>query len=110
MKQISPSTLQTFNNELVKGLENLRDKHYILSNQIQEKETQKDELQDQITNLQAKLDDIKADLEQKYNLKQEYEHLILETETAYLKIVESSQALLEILHKQSTSLVHNKNR
>jgi Sjoegren syndrome nuclear autoantigen 1 len=110
MNSVSPSTLQTFNNELVKGLEHLRDKHYHLSHQIEEREVLKHDLEQQIASLQQKLQDVDRDLKSKYKLKLEYEGLISDTETAYLKIVESSQTLLDILQKQTNTLSLSKQR
>jgi sjoegren syndrome nuclear autoantigen 1 len=110
MNTVSPSTLQTFNNELVKGLEHLRDKYYHLSNHIDEQEGQKRDLEQQIAALQQKLQQIDRDLKQKQKLKLEYESLISDTETAYLKIVDSSQTLLDILQKQTNSLSLSKQR
>ena len=104
MTKISPSTLQSFNNELVKGLETLRENRFAIASELEAKEATKLDLANELEIIQRKLDDLNKDMARKYTIKNEYERLIAETEDAYLKIVDSSQTLLEIMHKQSSNL------
>jgi Sjoegren syndrome nuclear autoantigen 1 len=101
MNQITPSTLQTFNNELVKGVETLRENHYKVTQTLLKQTEEKQELERQIKELNDKLSVLNNDMEVKKKQKCDYEKVIEDTECAYLRIVENSQSLLEKLNKET---------
>ncbi|KAL3157594.1 Sjoegren syndrome nuclear autoantigen 1 [Trebouxia sp. C0010 RCD-2024] len=70
------AALQSHNNELVKCIEDLREKREEVQKQIRDEEAEKSKLQ--------------QDLQ--------------ETEGAYIKILESSQTLLTVLKRESVSI------
>jgi Sjoegren syndrome nuclear autoantigen 1 len=104
MSNISPSALQTFNNEIVKGLDSLRERHQHALLEIAKQEQGKHDLEQEIAKLQAKLSKLNSELAKNRTKAKDLHTLISETETAYIKIVDSSQTLLEIMSKQSKSL------
>lgn len=102
---ISPSTLQSFNNELIKSLDQLREqreKNYQALRQDYDAEAK---IKGEIEKFQKKRLEIERRIKQKESLEKGYKTLIEETEGAYRKIVESSQTLLEIL-KQETDKIN----
>jgi sjoegren syndrome nuclear autoantigen 1 len=105
MNGISPSTLQSFNNELIKSLDNLREqreKNILALRQDQDTEAK---LKTDMDKLQKKRNEVAKRIQQKECLETGYKTLIDETEAAYRKIVDSSQTLLEIL-KQETEKIN----
>lgn len=98
------SNLQTYNNELVKTVEELRYRRAVLQDQINKEETEKRALQTQIHNLSETLTKINEGLAKKIQLKEEYERIIVETDKAYQKILESSQILLNVVKQESSHL------
>ena len=98
------SNLQTYNNELVKTVEELRYRRAVLQDQISKEETEKRALQTQIHNLSETLTKINESLAKKIQLKEEYERIIVETDKAYQKILESSQILLNVVKQESSHL------
>jgi Sjoegren syndrome nuclear autoantigen 1 len=101
---ISPSSLQTFNNELVKGLESLKDQRTALVKQIATQQKEAHSLEEQIEQLTQKLTQITQDLGTKTALREEYDRLIQDTETTYGKIVESSETLLKVMNTEANHL------
>eukprot|EP00996_Jenningsia_fusiforme_P003481 NODE_4277_length_834_cov_39.877707_g3951_i0.p2 GENE.NODE_4277_length_834_cov_39.877707_g3951_i0~~NODE_4277_length_834_cov_39.877707_g3951_i0.p2 ORF type:complete len:111 (+),score=40.26 NODE_4277_length_834_cov_39.877707_g3951_i0:259-591(+) len=98
------ATLQTTNNELVRCIEELREKREEANRQILKEEEEKARIVSEIqilTDRLAKLDD---GLSKKYAAKSEYDKAIAETEHAFSKIAESSRTLLHVLKRESTSL------
>ena len=96
--------LQTYNNELVKTVEELRYRRAVLHDQISKEEIEKRALQTQIHNLSETLTKINESLAKKIQLKEEYERIIVETDKAYQKILESSQILLNVVKQESSHL------
>lgn len=98
------AALQNYNNELVKVLEELCENRLKLQKEIEKDEREKQLLDSQLTQLTAKINAIDASLAKKVETKNEYDRTIRETETAYMKILESSQALLNVAKKDSMHL------
>lgn len=98
------SNLQTYNNELVKTVEELRYRRAVLQDQISKEETEKRALQAQIHTLSDTLTRINEGLAKKIQMKEEYERIIVETDKAYQKILESSQILLNVVKQESSHL------
>jgi Sjoegren syndrome nuclear autoantigen 1 len=103
--QAQGATLQTYNNELVKCLEDLREKREAINRTILKEEQQKADLQKKIQQLTEQLHRVNESLAQKIEARNEFDTTIQETEAAYMKILESSQTLLHVLKRETVSLV-----
>ena len=69
------------------------------------KETEeKNQIIQNIDKLSQELEELNAVLSQKQEIKKEYDKVIANTETAYLKLLEGSQTLLAILKRDEASL------
>lgn len=111
-----------FNNELVKCIEDLRDKREELNKTIikvcstkedslhlhQQEEDDKTKIQREISILSEKLQKMNESLSRKIQARSEYDKTIQETEAAYMKILESSQTLLHVLKRESVNLTKKK--
>ena len=98
------AALQSYNNELVKCLDELCEKRTLLQKEIDKEEQDKFALETQLKTIQDKLNRTNASLEDKYSTKNEYDKLISESEQAYMKILESSQVLLNVVRRDADSL------
>ncbi|EDO46009.1 predicted protein, partial [Nematostella vectensis] len=94
------AALQTYNNELVKCIEDLCTKRDELQKQILSEEEEKNKLQNDIRILTERLAKINESLARKIASRNEYDKTIAETEAAYMKILESSQTLLHVLKNE----------
>nr|XP_033816557.1 Sjoegren syndrome nuclear autoantigen 1 [Geotrypetes seraphini] len=95
------AALQTYNNELVKCIEDLCSKRDELNRQIVIEEEEKNKLQNDIRVLTEKLSRVNESLARKMASRNEFDRTIAETETAYMKILESSQTLLNVLKREA---------
>ncbi|XP_029469918.1 Sjoegren syndrome nuclear autoantigen 1 [Rhinatrema bivittatum] len=95
------AALQTYNNELVKCIEDLCTKRDELNRQIMLEEDEKNKLQNDIRILTEKLARVNENLAKKMASRNEFDRTIAETETAYMKILESSQSLLNVLKRET---------
>jgi Sjoegren syndrome nuclear autoantigen 1 len=102
------STLQNYNNELVKCIEDLREKREELNRLILKEEEDKAKVQKEIAVLTDRLKKVNESLVRKTQARNEYDKTIQETEAAYMKILESSQTLLHVLKRESVSLTKKK--
>mmetsp|Transcript_21458 Transcript_21458/g.27924 ORF Transcript_21458/g.27924 Transcript_21458/m.27924 type:complete len:123 (+) Transcript_21458:68-436(+) len=91
------ATLQNYNNELVKCIEDLREKREEVNRAILKEEEEKAKIQKDLSILTDRLSKINEALARKVQARNEYDKTIQETETAYMKILESSQTLLHVL-------------
>ncbi|XP_053230804.1 microtubule nucleation factor SSNA1 [Podarcis raffonei] len=98
------AALQSYNNELVKCIEDLSLKRDELSKQIRQEEEEKAKLQNDIRVLTDKLSRVNESLARKMASRNEFDRTIAETEAAYMKILESSQTLLNVLRKEAGNL------
>lgn len=98
------AALQTYNNELVKCIEELLCKREELNKQIQQEEEEKTRLQHDIRVLTEKLNRVSESLDRRLSTRIELDQTIAETEAAYMKILESSQTLLSVLKKETGNL------
>ncbi|XP_073414376.1 microtubule nucleation factor SSNA1 [Dendrobates tinctorius] len=99
------AALQTYNNELVKCVEDLCSKRDELNRQIQQEEEEKNKLQNDIRILTEKLSRVNESLARKMASRNEFDKTIAETQAAYMKILESSQTLLNVLKREAGNLV-----
>ncbi|XP_072286380.1 microtubule nucleation factor SSNA1 [Pyxicephalus adspersus] len=98
------AALQTYNNELVKCIEDLCGKRDELNRQIQLEEEEKNKLQNDIRILTEKLSRVNESLAKKMASRKEFDKTISETQAAYMKILESSQILLNVLKREAGNL------
>ncbi|KAL3159635.1 DCC-interacting protein 13-beta [Trebouxia sp. C0009 RCD-2024] len=98
------AALQSHNNELVKCIEDLREKREEVQKQIRDEEAEKSKLQQDLQVLTKRLAHINDALARKIATRTEYDKVIQETEGAYIKILESSQTLLTVLKRESVSI------
>ncbi|KAM8828862.1 microtubule nucleation factor SSNA1 [Spinachia spinachia] len=98
------AALQTYNNELVKCIEDLCSKREELNRQIKLEEEEKDRLQHDIRVLSEKLSRVNESLAQRLVARTTFDRTIAETEAAYTKILESSQSLLSVLKQEAGNL------
>lgn len=102
------ASLQNYNNELVRCIEDLREKREEINRQILKDEEEKAKIQRDLSILTDRLSKINETLSGKVQARNEYDRTIQETEGAYMKILESSQTLLEVLRRESSSLTKKK--
>ena len=98
------ATLQNYNNQLVKCIEDLREKREEGKRQILTEEEEKAKIQKDLSILTDRLSKINQSLSMKNQARNEYDKTIQETEAAYMKILESSQTLLHVLKRESVNL------
>ncbi|CAF93566.1 unnamed protein product [Tetraodon nigroviridis] len=98
------AALQTYNNELVKVLEDLYSRRDDLNQQIKQEEDEKERLQHDFQVLSDKLKRVSETLSQRIAARAAFNRTISETEAAYTKILESSQSLLCVLKKEAGNL------
>jgi Sjoegren syndrome nuclear autoantigen 1 len=101
-------SLQNYNNELVKCIEDLREKREEINRQILKEEEEKAKIQRDLSILTDRLSTINETLARKIQARNEYDRTIQETEAAYMKILESSQTLLQVLKRETVNLVKKK--
>lgn len=102
------ASLQNFNNELVKCIEDLREKREEINRQIIKEEEDKTKILKDIAVLNERLTILNESLARKNQARSEYDRTLQETESAYMKILESSQTLLGVLKRESVNLVKKK--
>ena len=95
------ATLQNYNNELVKSIEDLREKREELNRQILKEEEDKAKIQKELSILTDRLQKINESIVRNAMARKEYDNTIQETEAAYMKILESSQTLLHVLKRET---------
>ncbi|XP_058473814.1 Sjoegren syndrome nuclear autoantigen 1 [Solea solea] len=98
------AAMQTYNNELAKCIEDLREKREELNSQIRQEEDEKERLQHDIRLLTDKLSRVNESLTQRLAARATFDQTLAETEAAYAKILESSQSLLSVLKQQTGNL------
>merc|ERR1711865_653195 len=102
------ATLQTYNNQLVKCIEDLREKREEVNRQILQEEEEKAKIQKDLIILTDRLSKINESLARKVQARNEYDKTIQEMEAAYMKILESSQTLLHVLKRETVNLTKKK--
>ena len=102
------ASLQNYNNELVKCIEDLREKREEINRQLLKEEEEKAKIQRDLSVLTERLSRINEQLARKVQARNEYDRTIQETEAAYMKILESSQTLLQVLKRETVHLVKKK--
>merc|ERR1712166_517007 len=98
------ASLQNYNSELVKCLEEMREHREVLNREIAKEEDDKNKIQNDLKILTERLSRINDSLARHVAARNEYDMSIQETEGAYLKILESSQTLLHVLKREQSQL------
>merc|ERR1711998_624025 len=87
------ATLQNYNNELVKCIEDLREKREEVNRSIAKDEEEKAKIQNDLRILTERLARINDNLARKITSRNEYDKTIQETEAAYSKVRARAPAL-----------------
>ena len=98
------AALQAYNQELVKCLEEMKLRRTELQAEIELQEEDKNNLQREIEKLSYKLTRLNDGLTKRIAVRNEYDRTIADTETAYIKILESSQLLLNMIKREASNL------
>ena len=99
------STMQNYNNQLLKWIGDLREKREEVKRQILKEKEEKEKIQKDISILTDRLSKINESLSRKKQSRNEDDKTTQETEAAYMKILESSQTLLHVLKRESDNLM-----
>ncbi|KAH8740754.1 hypothetical protein FG386_002716 [Cryptosporidium ryanae] len=105
-----PNAMLNYNAELVKCLEELKEKRDEVNRQIKREEEDKAKIQRELGILNERLKRVSESLQRKTIARAEYDKTIQEIEGAYSKILESSQTLLHVLKRESVNLSNPKKR
>lgn len=99
MNNSAGEKLQTFNSELEKSLESIKERRNNVYNEITQEEERKKSILEQILKIKKELEITETSLDSNYELKNEYEKIIYNSESAFKKILENSKTLLTIIKK-----------
>ncbi|EEA05557.1 uncharacterized protein CMU_025640 [Cryptosporidium muris RN66] len=103
-----PRAMLNYNTELMKCLEDLKEKRDEIKRQVQREEEDKAKIQREMNVLNERLKKVHESLQRKTIARAEYDKTIQEIENAYTKILESSQTLLHVLKRESVNLSNPK--
>ena len=98
------AALQKSNEELVKCLEDLCQRRQGLQEDIDQEAIQLKQVEQEVARQTAKMNALQSSLNKKIETKGEYDRTIREGEANYMKILETSQALLSMVKKDSNHL------
>eukprot|EP00898_Chlorokybus_atmophyticus_P007967 jgi/Chlat1/8171/Chrsp76S07623 len=98
------AALQNHNNELVKCIEELKERREELTKQVHKEEEERARIQNDIAVLTKRLHQIEESLARHTAGRDECDRTIRETEAAYMKILESSQTLLTVVKRESVHI------
>lgn len=120
------ATLQNYNTELVKYLEEIRGKREDINNDIMREEGERSKIESELNMLKERLLKVNStrspltlstdSLKKKYEARNEFDKTLKETESAFVKvssgvyflILESSQTLLHVLKREGANLSKKK--
>ena len=98
------SGLNNTNTELVKMMDGIIKQKNEIQTLIDQEDEEKRQIEEQMRSLAERLDTLNGSLQKKYHTRQEYDKTINETQSAFNKILESSQTLLHVLKKEGAQL------
>ncbi|KAG5869776.1 hypothetical protein JTB14_036341 [Gonioctena quinquepunctata] len=98
------AALQTYNQELVKCLEDLKCKRNEIVDVIYREEAERVVLEKNVKALQEKLRLLDKNLNHHKDIYEQYEKTIKDTENGFRKILESSQTLLQVAQLETNRL------
>ncbi len=84
----SGASLQNYNNELVKCLQDLKQKRDTVHKEMINEEREKARIQKQLAELTESLHGLNESITQKQQSRNEYDKTIQETEAAYMKVMD----------------------
>eukprot|EP00824_Muranothrix_gubernata_P011740 TRINITY_DN2524_c0_g1_i1.p3 TRINITY_DN2524_c0_g1~~TRINITY_DN2524_c0_g1_i1.p3 ORF type:complete len:101 (+),score=28.63 TRINITY_DN2524_c0_g1_i1:10-312(+) len=93
------ANLQSFTNELVKHIEELREQRKEMDDSIRQEEATKRELQVQAAALEHKIVALDESLEHMAQRRDEIDTTLREADEAFAKIIESTQSLLHFVKR-----------
>ncbi len=99
------SVLQNFNSELEKSLESIYHRRENVLNEINKDEEIKNELEHQKSKIQNELIQVDRFLEEKYELKSDFDKVIFNSENAFKKILEHSKLLMNMVKKEEANIM-----
>eukprot|EP00037_Helgoeca_nana_P011398 m.102420 g.102420 ORF g.102420 m.102420 type:complete len:103 (+) comp20807_c0_seq1:49-357(+) len=97
------ATLQGLNNEMVSCIEDLKTKRDAVSERVLEKQEEKLKIQNDLHVLTERLARVTDDLTKMSAERDDYDRTISDSEATYMKILESTQALLSVLKAEVKS-------
>jgi Sjoegren syndrome nuclear autoantigen 1 len=106
----SGATMQNYLTDLIQNLESMRLDRQEIQEEIGEFEKNKNDIESNILALSTRLNELNQSLGKKRGLKLEYVNNITEISTAFSKILESSQTLLHVAKKESSTLEKKKDK
>ena len=92
--------LNNQNTELVKTMDIIVKQKTEIQDMIDQEEEEKRQIEEQLKSLADRLEHINSSLAKKYIIRNDYDKTIMETQSAFNKILESSQTLLHVLKKE----------
>ena len=95
-----------YNESLMLLLTNLREKRENVNKKIVSGEEEKSKITKDIHILNERLQKVNTLLEVSITHRNEYDKTIQETEAAYMKILESSRTLLDVLNRETSNLTN----
>jgi Sjoegren syndrome nuclear autoantigen 1 len=98
------SNLSHYNNELIKILEDLRERREELNRSLLADEEEKASIAKEISRLTNRLTNINEQIIKKEQAKKQYDETIKQSEEAYIHIRDSSEKLLNVLKKERDTL------
>ncbi|CAD7088550.1 unnamed protein product [Hermetia illucens] len=98
------AVLQSYNQELVKHIENLKSQKEKIGQAIEAQEQERVKLIDKIQEMNARLKSVTASLEEKKRIWAECDKTLEQAEMGLSKIIESSQVLLSLVQQETGTL------
>tara|TARA_B110000503_G_C6753582_1_gene252606 strand:- start:94 stop:396 length:303 start_codon:yes stop_codon:yes gene_type:complete len=89
-------------------MDNINKQKGEIQDMINQEEEEKRQIEEQMKALAERLEVIDSSLSKKYITRNEYDKTIQETQSAFNKILESSQTLLHVLKKEGAQLYKKK--
>ena len=90
--------------QLIKEMGSITTQRSEIQALIDREEEEKRQIEENMKSLAARLEIIDSALSKKYATRNEYDKTIMETQSAFDKILESSQTLLHVLKKEGAQL------
>ncbi|XP_039248097.1 microtubule nucleation factor SSNA1-like [Styela clava] len=98
------ATLQVYNNEMIKCIDDLCNKRDDLNRQIEEDNEEKARLHNDIRILTDRLAKLNEEIAQRMSSRNEFDRTIAEAQAAYTRIMDTSQTLLHSVQSAAVEL------
>ncbi|XP_015592633.1 Sjoegren syndrome nuclear autoantigen 1 homolog [Cephus cinctus] len=96
--------MQNYNSDLMKCIDELKTTRTNLQVQIDSEEEEKKTLEKEVERMTHKINQLSESLTKKAAARNDYDRTIRETESAYTKLLESSQLLLNMVKREADCL------